>query len=235
MKQTQGDSQNSDTRLNSDNTCDNQVKFLVPLMKCRHETSFFKNLYYQLALRIGLCSSTLINYYFLVSDRQYNYLDAKPAGNLSRYRSTTVLYNTIFKIHHLETFDLKSCFKINVRKIQGTSASTKSSYKKVHMIWLEPRLDVINNQDGQSLIEFRFLVSQLMHKRTSQVIASLEKWFDNCSYDLSKIGVTRSTRSGDLTIQQYYQLFEYVKNRQDYSRSIFRLAANQSDDNMTTM
>lgn len=210
----------------------NIVKFLVPLLKSRYEAGFLRNLYYQFALNMGLCSNNFIHYYFLMSERQYNYLSAKPKEKFKHYRSTTVLYNTIFKIHPLDVFDLKECFDISIKSIQNTSKIHKSSYQKVYMIWLEPRLEIMTNSDSKSLIEYRFLINQLMHKRTSSISATLEKYFDNCGRDLSQMDISKESRSGDLTHEEYFRLFKYLRSREDYPQSTFLQAAAHADENI---
>lgn len=217
---------------NEHSNCDKNVKLLVPLMKSRYESSFLKNLYNQMSLRIGLCSNTLIHCYFLMSERQFNYLIAKPGENFHLYRSSTILYNTIFNVHKLDVYDLKSCFEINLKKIQSTSHSNRTSYKNVYLVWLEPKVNIISKLDGKSLLEFRFLVNQMMQRRKCLVISSLERWFDNCSTHLEQYGITRSTRSGDLSIKQYYDLFMYLKNREDYKGSTFLQAVASTEENI---
>lgn len=187
-----------------------------------------------MCLKIGLCSDTRVHYYFLVSDRQYNYLVAKPKVNLRYYRSHTVLYNTIFNIHKLDSYDLNHCFRIPIKDIQKTAAANNSSYKEVHLLWLEPRLDVLKDQDSRSLLEFRFLVNQIMHKRTSLVLPHIRRWFEDCSDDVFKFGITESTRAGDMEVEQYYMLHRYLIDRLDYRSSTFLEAAAAVEENLNS-
>lgn len=222
---------NSRANINPlDKNCDSHIKFLVPLLKSKYESGFLKNLYYQISLRIGLCAHTLVHYYFLMSDRQYNYLIAKPAENFQLYRASTVLCNTIFNPHRLDTFDLKTSFQISLKKIQKTSVSTSSSYQKVHLIWLEPKVEVINSLKPENLLEFRFLVNQVMHRRTSLVLPFLQKWFYNCRDDVARFGITEATKSGILDKDQYFNLYLYLKQRPDYKNSTFLQAAASADE-----
>lgn len=212
--------------------CDRHAKLLVPLLKSKNEAGFLRNLYYQVSLKIGLCAHTFVHYYFLMSDRQYNYLVAKPKVDLRQYRTTTVLYNTIFNIHKLDSYDLSQCFKIPIRRIQKTAEARDSAYKEVHLLWLEPRLDVLRDPSSRSLLSFRFLVNQLMHKRTALVLPHIEKWFNNCSDDVREIGITELIRSGDLSVDQFYKLHRYLINRPDYRTSTFLEAASLAEENL---
>jgi len=211
------------------------VKFLVPLLRSKYESAFLTNLYYQICCKFGLCATQLVNYYFLISDRQKNYLDARPSEDMRLYRSTTILYNTIFNITTLDSFDLRSCFGISVRKLQNTSAAHNSLYKSVHLVSLEPRLEIINRMDARSFVEFRFLVTQMMHKRTGLVNDFLARFFNDFDHDLTFIGIDRSTRCGDLNRDQYFNLFLYLKNRYDYSNSTFLQAVASSDDSILSL
>lgn len=215
--------------------CSRHVKFLVPLLKSRYEIGFLTNLYYQMCLKIGLCSNTLIHYYFLMSDRQYMYLNSRPRENMRLYRSSTVLYNTIFNIRPLESYDLKECFGISVKKIQKTTPNNISSYRRVHLIWLEPRLDVINTLNPRSLVEFRFLVTQMMQKRRGLVVSFLDKFFDNFRSEIYRLGISEATRSGDLDKDQYYKLYLYLRSRKDYKNSTFLQAAACADENILSL
>ena len=188
-----------------------------------------------MCLRLGLCSNSLIHYYFLMSDRQCLYLNSRHSENMALYRSSTVLYNTIFKIRTLESYDLRNCFGISIRKIQKTAANRNPSYKKVHLLWLEPRLDVISSLSPRSLVEFRFLVTQMMQKRRCLVVTFLDKFFNDFREDLFQLGIDETTQSGDLDKEQYYKLYLYLRNREDYSRSTFLQAAAQAEDNMISL
>jgi len=209
------------------------VKFLVPLLQSRYEAGFLKNLYYQMSLKIGLCSNTLVHYYFLMSDRQFNYLNAKPGGNLNHFRANTILYNTMFDIKRLASFELEPCFKIDLKKIQKTAKVNSSSYKKVHVIWLEPRPEIMTKLDSRSLLEYRFFVNQLMFRRTRLVMPVVEGWFENCRHDIENLNITESTRSGDLDREQYFKLFCYIKKRSDYNRSTFLQAVECAEENLS--
>lgn len=204
----------------------------MPLLKSKYESGFLRNIYYQMCLKIGLCSDTLVHYYFLISDRQYNYLVAKPKVNLRYYRSHTVLYNTIFNIHKLDSYDLGHCFQIPIREIQKTAQAKNSSYKDVHLLWLEPRLDVLGDDKSRFLLGFRFLVNQIMYKRTALVLPFVQQWFGDCTDDVFKLGITKSTKAGDLEIEQYYLLHKYLINRPDYKTSTFLEAAAMVEDNL---
>lgn len=185
-----------------------------------------------MCLKIGLCSDTLVHYYFLTSDRQYNYLIAKPKIDLRYYRSHTVLYNTIFNIHRLESYDLNNCFRIPIRDIQKTAQTKNSSYKEVHLLWLEPRLDVLGDQDSRFLLGFRFLVNQIMYRRRALILPIVQQWFGDCTDDVFRLGITDSTRAGDLEVEQYYMLHRYLINRPDYRNSTFLEAAASVEDNL---
>lgn len=210
--------------------CDRAVKLLVPLLKSKYESGFLRSLYYQVTLRLGLFANTWVHHYLLMSDRQHAYLMAQPCKSMRLYRSSTVLCNTIFNIRTLESYDLAGCFGINVRKIQNTAAKKNASYQRVHLVWLEPRIDVISSSDARSFIEFRFLVTQMMHKRTCLVFDFLDKFFDDHRDDLSKFNIDADTRSGDLSKEQYYDLFLYLKNRHDYQNSTFLQAAVKAEE-----
>lgn len=218
--------------LDDDISSSKRVKFLVPLLNCRYEAGFFRNMYYQVSLRLGLCSDTLLHYYFLVSDRQFNYLKARPSENFLHYRSSTILYNTIFNIRALDTLDLRSSFGIGLKSIQKTSRSRDSSYQDVHLVSLEPRVDVIDTLGPKALLEFRFFVNQIMSKRTGLVLSFLDRWFGDCSYDLSRLGVTEKTRAGDLDKDGYLELFKYVRNKGGYCDSTFTQAASRAEDHL---
>jgi hypothetical protein len=184
---------------------------------------------------MGLCSNSWIHYYMLMSDRQHAYLRAKPCENMRLYRSSSVLYNTIFNVKTLESYDLEKCFGITIRKIQKTSATNNASYRKVHLVCLEPRQDVLRQLDPRAFIEFRFLVTQMMHKRTGLVITFLDRFFDNYKDDIRHLGIDGSTRSGDMSKEQYYTLFLYLKHREDYKNSTFLQAAARAEENVFSL
>lgn len=121
----------------------------------------------------------------------------------------------------LDSYDLKECFGINLRKIQKTSSANNGSYTKVHLVRLKPRLDIIDRLSPRSLIEFRFLVTQMMHKRSGLVTTFLDRFFDSYREDLAPIGINNSTKSGQLSREQYLELFLYLNNRPDYKGSTF--------------
>lgn len=185
-----------------------------------------------MTLKLGLCSHIRVQYYFLVSDRLYRYLIAKPSENLRNYRASSILYNTIFRINRLDSFDLETCFGISVKKLQKTSESNSESYKMVHLIWLEPKVDVIEQLGPRSLLEFRFLVSQMMQRRTVEVFRYLDNWFGDCSSDLKSFGISETTRSGDLSAEQFLALHLYLRSRQEYINSTFLQAAASFEDNL---
>uniref|UniRef100_A0A6G1SP28 Uncharacterized protein n=1 Tax=Aceria tosichella TaxID=561515 RepID=A0A6G1SP28_9ACAR len=215
--------------------CDGRIKLLVPLLKSRYESGFLRALYYQMCLRLGLCSNAWIHYYILMSDRQHAYLEAKPCVNMRLYRSSSVLYNTIFNTKTLESYDLQKCFGIPIRKIQKTSATNNASYRSVHLVCLEPRQDVLKQLDPRAFIEFRFLVTQMMHRRTGLVVAFLDRFFDDYKGDIRHLGIEDSTRSGDMSKEQYFRLFLYLKNRADYKNSTFLQAAARSEENVFSL
>lgn len=212
-----------------------QIKFLVPLLRSRYEAGFLRILYYQNCLRLGLSSNSWVSYYFLMSDRQHAYLYAQPSKNMRFYRSSTVLYNTIFDIKTLESYELENCFGINIKKLQKTSVNNNSAYKKVHLVWLEPRKDTIHQLEPRAFIEFRFLVTQMMHKPTGLTTKFLDRFFDNYKQDILQLGISESTRSGDLSQEQFYGLFLYLKRRGDYETSTFLQAAARAEDIVFTL
>lgn len=218
-----------------DHDCDGRIKILIPLLKSRYESGFLRALYYQMCLRLGLCSNSWIEYYMLMSDRQHAYLEAKPSEDMRIYRSSSVLYNTIFNVRTLESYDLEKCFGISIRKIQKTSATNNASYRKVHLVCLEPRTGVLEQLEPRAFIEFRFLVTQMMHKRTGLVVKFLDRFFDNFSHDIHHLGIEETTRSGDLSKDQYYKLFLYLKSREDYKNSTFLQAAARAEENVFSL
>lgn len=215
--------------------CDRNVKLLIPLLTSKHEAGVLRNLYYQVCLRLGLCSNYFVNYYFLMSDRQWAYMTAKTGDNMMLYRSYSVLYNTIFRMRTLDSYDLGKCFNINIRKIQNTASARNSAYSKVHLVLLQPNLDVINILSPRSFLEFRFLVTQMMHKRTRLVFTFLDSFFNNYKNDLTSIGVDGTTRCGDLTKEQYFDLFLYLAKRPDYRSSTFLQAVSKVEDNIMSL
>lgn len=174
-----------------------------------------------MCLRLGLCSQTFIHYYFLMSDRQFMYMNARPGEAFNHYRTSTVVYNTIFNVHKLESFDLQSCFEIELKKIQKTVSSRAPRYQQVHLVWLEPRLDILNSNSSNQMLEFRFLMTQLLHRRKALVLKEIQKWFDVDKAELLNMGIGSQTRSGDLDIKQYIKLFSYLKNQPNYKDSTF--------------
>ena len=186
-------------------------------------------IYYQLCLRIGLCANTLVHYHFLLSDRQYRYINAKPKEDMRFYRASTVLYNTIFDIRRLESYDLETCFEINIKSIQKTASSKDDDYRKVHLISLKPKEDIIMKLGPKALVEFRFLVIQILQRRRRLIIDYMGKFFNDFREDLLKLGIDEKTTAGDLSKEQYYMLFLYLKGRDDYEKSTFRQAAMASD------
>lgn len=214
-------------------TSDKNVKLLVPLLMSRHEVGFLRHLYYQVCLRLGLCSNSFVHYYFLMSDRQQAYMEAKPGHNMRLYRSSSVLYNTIFDMKTLESYDLEKCFGINLRKIQKTAKANNASYKRVHLVLMKPNLDVINSLGPGALLEFRFLVTQMMQKRRVLVLEFLDRFFDNYKDDVAKVGINETTRAGDLSKEQYYQLFVYLNSRLDYRGSTFLQAVASGEETMS--
>lgn len=212
-----------------------KVKFLVPLMKSKNEAGFLRSMYYQVTLKLGLCCSMYIQYYFLMSDRQYSLLNAIPSKNFWLYRSSTVLFNTIFNINSLNAYDLKSGFGISLRSIQNTSKKYRKNYELVHLVSLLPREDVLAQFDPRSLVEFRFFVMQLMFRRSRQVTRFLRQWFDYSDKDIAHLGIDECTRTGDLTKEQCLQLYCYMRSLRGYRDSTFLQAARQGEENVQAL
>lgn len=63
----------------------------------------------------------------------------------------------------------------------------------------------------------------------------LENWFDDLGDGLESIGITGSTRSGDLHSNQYLELFKYLSNRRDYRQSTFLQAAACAEENINSL
>lgn len=217
--------------LQSDNdNCDKHIKLLVPLLIARNETGFLRSLYNQVCMRMGLASTGMIHYYFLLSERHFNYIHAKAGQNLNLYRSSSVLYNTIFNIKNLDHFSLEDCFGISVKKLQNTAPATYDSYKRVHLVLFEPKLDVIQTLGPRASLEYRYLVTQMMTARRELVVHFLSRFFHNYQDDIASIGITNKTRSGDLKPHQYYQLFLLLRRHQEYVNSTFVQAVASAEE-----
>lgn len=181
------------------------------------------HLFYQFCLRVGLCQDVLVNYFMLVSHRHHKLLSAQAGANLSIYRRTSVLPNMIFKMHWLQTFDLRDCFNVDLRRINHTSQNLRSnpSHQQVHLVWLEPNLKFLDSMEPQSFLELKFLIAQMMAKRKALVSNFLDKWFDGCDPYLSTIGITKETRSGDLKGEDFLRIFLHLRGLPSYKSSTF--------------
>lgn len=212
-----------------------QVNFLIPLLPSKLEVGFLKHLYDHVALKLGLFSTSIVHYYMLMSGRQYAYLEAKAGSNFSSYRNMSVLINTLFEVSKMDSFDLKESFGISLRNIQTTSKSRKDLYKEVHLVHLNPRHAVIKAAQGKSLIEYRFLVNQLMYRRKNLALPIIEQWFGDCRDEILQFGVTPTTRSGDLDWVQYYNLHRFLRGMANYKGSLFLQAAERSEHELASI
>lgn len=79
------------------------------------------------------------------------------------------------------------------------------------------------------------MVSQLMYKRRAPVISKLEDWFDGLDDGLDRLGIAESTRSGDMEIERYLELYRYLSSRPDYRNSTFLQAASQAEENIDSL
>lgn len=207
---------------------DAQIKFLIPLMKRNSEIGTLKNIFYQVAFRLGLCTNTFVQYYFLMSDRQYRYLISLPSKNLKLYRSETVLYNTLFTINHLGTYDLREDFGLSLHTIQRA----KHTETDVHLVHMKPREDIICRFDPSFMAEFRFFVVQGMFHPTRRVATFIRSWFDISEKDCAHIGIHKKTRIGDMTKEQFLLLFCFLRDLPYYKDTTFVSAAKQSEESL---
>lgn len=205
----------------------NQVKFLVPLMKRNSETGILRVIFNQVSFKLGFCANTFVQYYFLMSNRLYKYITSVPAVNLKKYRNETILYNTIFDIKHLETFGLREDFGLNLNILQGST----SAEANIHLVHLRPREDIFKRYDPSFMAEFRFFVVQAMFRPSRRVKIFLKSWFDISVDECAHIGIDKSTRIGDMTREQFLQLFCCIRSSHNYKDSTFLSAARQNDEN----
>lgn len=209
-------------------SCDRDVKVLIPLMMKQYESSFMTHLFYQYCLKIGLCNDIFVHHYILLSNRQYKLLNAQVGGNLKLYRRISVLPNMLFKIHWLKTFDLKECFDIDLKNINERK-NADPSQRQVHLAWFEPKQEFLDSMEPASFLELKFLVTQMMERRTTFVYEFLERWFDGCGLYLSTLGITNSTRTGDLSYEDYQRIFAYLRARPNYKNSTFMHAVSSHE------
>lgn len=209
--------------ISNHKNCDLNVNILIPLLLKKYESTFMTHLFYQFCLRIGLCQDVLVNYYILISHRHYKLLSARAGGNLNLYRRTSVLPNMIFNMHRLHTFNLKESFRIDLKKINQANYNIKASsaQQQVHLLRLEPKQDFLDSMSPKSLLELKFLVTQMMAKRKTLVFKFLDRWFDDCEPFLTTIGITEATRSGDLNNEEYLRIFRYLQSKSSYKSSTF--------------
>lgn len=208
-----------------------RVKILIPLQRDKHEAGLLRSLYYQATLKTGLFSIINPICYLLISDRYFNILSAKPGHKLTLYRPGSVLYNSVFNMNKIDSFDLEKSFGLSLKKIQRATQGQNLENPKVHMIRVEPKSEIIDSLSPQCFLEFRFLVSQLMARRKALVLPSLEKWLDIDQEDIKKINIDKSQRTGDLNHEHYLRLFMYIRKLPNYRGSVFMQAAMQSDEN----
>lgn len=165
----------------------------------------------------------------LVSGRQFMYLNSKPSGNLQFYRSSSVLFSTVFDLELLHTMDLREAFDITLRRIQQTKISEdhprSSLYNQVHLVKITPKANIFEIFTPNGLLEFRFLVNQCMQSRRLNVIPFMERWFSNCTDDLYRMGFGNPKRFGDMTCDDLLRLYAYISSRQDYHMSTLQAAA----------
>lgn len=201
-----------------DSGCDIPIKIVIPLLRMKDEKFFMHNLYYQASLRVGFCSLPTIQYYMLLSDRQWMQLIAQP-GHQYQYRSSSIFMNTVFNVTSLESLDLESSFEIKLRNLQTTARAKEMSYPNVHLVCLEPRASNIGLVQPRFLLHYKYLVTQMMYKRTNRVHKSLQNFFQRFDKDLTRMGISSDMRVSDLDPDLFFKLFVYLTRRPDYPNS----------------
>lgn len=67
------------------------------------------------------------------------------------------------------------------------------------------------------------------------MISKLEDWFDHLGDGLDRLGITRSTRSGDMDNESFLELYRYLSSRPDYRKSTFLQAASHAEENIDSL
>lgn len=201
------------------------VKYLIPLRSFKGEMTLLNHLYDHTVLRIGLYADDIFpQYYILMTSRRLSIIEAlSEEKNLRLYRSLSIAFNTLFKIEKLLSFDLKDTFELQRRQIRTSKALDSSD---IHMVRLKPRRDILDSNQAESLMEYRYFVRQLMSKPTGKLSPTLNKLFMIGHSDLlvREFGITDKTRTGDLSRDSYWKLYLYVRSLPVYQTSLFMQA-----------
>lgn len=206
------------------------IKIMIPLQRDKFEAGFMRSIFEQLCYRLGTFSEFTPLYYSLMSEKYYNCLSARPGCNLKIYRNVSVLYNSIFKIDKIESFDLSTSFGLNLRQVQRAQRISLENEPQVHLVRFEPKMEVVKSMSSQALLEYRFFVSQLMFSRRAFMIPSIKKLFDiEDRYIIRELRLNEHHRTGDLSFEQYLRIFHLLRQHPNYNDSLFIQAAIQGE------
>lgn len=208
----------------SNNSNDGNINFLLPLMRKRQESGFFHSISSRLSSD-WLSLGSRLNFICLVSSREFDYFTAKPAADLRKYRAITVIMQTFFNMQKLESFDLCTAFEEKLRPTKFNDRSNNSS--QIILTRLNQRHNLNEMFENNMFAHYRFLIKQAMLRRKAPIINFIERWFGESNYDLESLGLTRTTRCGDLSTDEYIKLFKFITDRPDYPNSTFARAAEQ--------
>ena len=109
-----------------------------------------------------------------ISEEEHKYMTAKPATKFNLYRSSTVLFNTLFDIETLETVSYNEFGVYPKDDLQSDKSSSNPKLKgKAKLVRLTPKL-YLDQMDGQTLNDYYYFVVQTFMKRKNYVIPFLE-------------------------------------------------------------
>lgn len=178
-------------------------------------TTLLKNIYYQSILRVGYCAYCPVHYYLILPSNINNYLQANKTALLNKFRSTTVIFNALFDIEYLDSFEAVEDFGL---KKQAT----------LHLTSLMPKLDVLDDLGADKLLEFYVMISQVMTHRRRILIDAINNWYVNGSECMRHLGIDESVRVGDIGPDQYLKLFKQLRDSPEYEQSNFKLCYEQN-------
>lgn len=191
-----------------------KVGLFIPLPSKYHDQAILHALF-----RKVLSTEEDRTFDILLPRRTLNIIDATPGKNFLEYRSFTVLANSVFSIKKFMHLDLSTDF-IGLKSKYFNNSRTKNA-TDICLTRLYRKESIPNFLVRSTWPEYSFLVIQSMSRRKIPIFEFVDKWFGNCHQDLENIGLSKNTRSGDMSVDDYLRLFKYLREREDYTESTF--------------
>ncbi|KAI1295333.1 Dimethyladenosine transferase 2, mitochondrial [Halotydeus destructor] len=199
-------------------------KVILPLSP-DSEKAFLAELLRQYVYQSNLFTLGRPEFYLFLSCAQVWYLTAAHDDeDFLRYRSRTVMFNTLFDIDYLGKVPWKSFVPMFKKRRVRLDQDYFYDIDNAYFVKMTPRRDFASRITPECWCDYAFFVGQTMVKRKNYVIPFLEKWFPNCGPRLIKHGVPLYSRFGDLSPEDFVKLYCEISSWPEYEESTFKVA-----------